>query len=95
MLYTKYERSMPGSLRQDDFFVNFILKTYFWARDILMQPIRTIWTISVPDHPGSIPVEFGQIPISGSREEVDCSFPYITQCKIVTPGAGSVLTPGA
>jgi len=24
----------------------------------------------VGDHPGIIPVEFGQIPISGSREEV-------------------------
>jgi len=23
------------------------------------------------------------------------SFPYIIQCKIVTPGAGSILTPGA
>ena len=26
-----------------------------------MQPIRTIWTILVGDHPGTIPVEFGQI----------------------------------
>jgi len=60
-----------------------------------MQPIKTIWTISVEDHPGTIPVEFGQISISGSREEVVCSFPYIIQCKIVTPGAGSILTPGA
>jgi len=35
-----------------------------------MQPIRTIWTILVGDHPGTIPVEFGQITISGSREDV-------------------------
>jgi len=28
-----------------------------------MQPIRTIWTILVEDHPGTIPVEFGQIPM--------------------------------
>jgi len=35
-----------------------------------MQPIRTIWTIFVRDHPGTIPVQFGQIPISGSREDV-------------------------
>jgi len=35
-----------------------------------MQPIRTIWKILVGDHPGIIPAEFGQIPISGSREEV-------------------------
>jgi len=34
-----------------------------------MQQIRTILTISTGDHPGTIPVEFGQIPISGSREE--------------------------
>jgi len=35
-----------------------------------MQPIRTIWTIFVGDHPGTIPVQFGQIPISGSKEDV-------------------------
>jgi len=57
-----------------------------------MQLIRTIWTISVGDHPGTIPVDFGKIPISGSREEVVCSFPDIIQCKIVTPGAGLILT---
>jgi len=53
-----------------------------------MQPIRTIWTILVEDHPGTIPVEFGQITISGSREDVVWTFPYIIQCKIVTPGRG-------
>ena len=35
-----------------------------------MQPMRTIWTILVGDHPGIIPAEFGQIPISGLKEEV-------------------------
>ena len=55
-----------------------------------MQQIGTIWTILVGDHPGTIPVEFGKIPISGSREEVVCSFPYIIQCKVVTPGVGSI-----
>ena len=60
-----------------------------------MQPIKTIWTISVGDYPGTIDVEFGKIPISGSREEVIWTFPYIIQCKIVTPGAGSILTQGA
>jgi len=49
-----------------------------------MQPIRTIWIILVGDHTGIIPAEFGQIPISGSREEVVWTFPYIIQCKIVT-----------
>jgi len=52
-----------------------------------MQLIRTIWIILVGDHPGIIPAEFGQIPISGSREEVVWSFPYIIHCNIVTPGA--------
>jgi len=32
-----------------------------------MQPIRTIYTILEEDHPETIPVEFSQIPISGSR----------------------------
>jgi len=53
-----------------------------------MQPIKTIWTISVGDHPGTIPVEFGQIPISGSKEEVVWTIPDIIQSKIVTPGVG-------
>jgi len=28
-----------------------------------MQQIRTIWTILVEDYPGTIPAEFGQIPL--------------------------------
>jgi len=60
-----------------------------------MQPIKTIWTILVGDDPGTIPVEYGKTTISGSREDVVWSFPYIIQCKIVTPGVGSSLTPGA
>jgi len=47
-----------------------------------MQLIKTIWNNLVGDHPGIIPAEFGQIPISGSREEVVWTFPYIIQCKI-------------
>ena len=35
-----------------------------------MQPIRNIITTLVGDHPGTIPVHFGQIPISSSREDV-------------------------
>jgi len=54
-----------------------------------MQPTGTLWTTLIGDHPGIIPVKFGQISISGSREDVVWSFPYIIQCKIVTPGAGS------
>jgi len=73
---------------------SFILKPIYWPRDLLMQPTETVWTTLIGDHPGIIPVEFGQIPISGSREDVVWTFPYIIQCKIVTPGAGSTLTPG-
>jgi len=60
-----------------------------------MQLIKIIWNILVGDHAGIIPAEFGQIPMSGSREEVVWIFPYIIQCKIVTPWLSSILTPGA
>jgi len=50
-------------------FENCILKTYFLTRDLLMQPIRTISTTLVGDHPGIIPVKFGQNPMSGFRGE--------------------------
>jgi len=75
---------LPGK----EIFENCILKPNFWPRDLLMQPIRTIWTIVVEDNLGIIPVEFGQIPISSLREEVVWSFPYIILCKIVTPRQG-------
>jgi len=76
-------------------FESFILKPIYWPRDLLMQPTGTVWTNLIGDHPGIIPVEFGQITISGLREDVSWSFPYINQCKIVTPWAVSILTPGA
>jgi len=77
MLYTKFEISGPCSFRQEDFLKLRFENLFFWPLDLLMQPIRTIWTIVVGDHPGTIPVEFGQIPINGSREEVAWSFSYI------------------
>jgi len=46
-------------------FESCILKTYFLTRGLFMQPIRTSWTILVEDYQGAIPVEFGQVPISG------------------------------
>jgi len=76
-------------------FESLILKPIYWPRDLLMQPTEMVWTTLIGDHPGIIPVKFGQIPISGSREDFIWSFPYIIQCKSVTPGAGSILTPGA
>jgi len=44
-----------------------------------MQPIRTICLILVGDNIGTIPDEFG-------RSHKRLTFPYIIQCKIVTPG---------
>jgi len=82
MLYIKYESTGPCSFRREDFW-KFHFKTYLLTRDILMQPTGTVWTILIRNHPGIIPVNFGQIPISGSREDVVWSFPYIIQCKIV------------
>jgi len=41
-----------------------------------MQPVSTIWTILVEDHPGTIPAEFGQITNSGSTEDVVGTFLY-------------------
>jgi len=35
-----------------------------------MQPTGTVWTTLAEDHPGIIPVKFGQNPMSGFREEV-------------------------
>jgi len=90
MLYIKYESTGPCSFRQEDFW-KFHFITY------LLTPWPTYTTnwnglnnfdTFVVDHPGIIPVKFGQIPINGSREDVVWSFPYIIQCKIVTPGAG-------
>jgi len=35
-----------------------------------MQTTGTVWTTLIGDHLGIIPVKFGQIPISGLREDV-------------------------
>ena len=77
MLYIKYESTGHCSFRQRDFW-KFHFKTYLLTRDLLMQPTGTVWTL-IGDHPGIIPVKFGQIPISSSREDVVWSFPYIIQ----------------
>ena len=34
-----------------------------------MQPTGTVWSTLIGDHPGIIPVKFGQYPISGFRGE--------------------------
>jgi len=53
-----------------------------------MQSIITVLTTLVGDPQGIISVEFGQIPISGLREDVVWSFPYICECNIVISGMG-------
>jgi len=61
----------PGLVVSDKkIFENCILKTYFLPCDLLMQPIRIIWTILVGDHPGTIPVKFGQIQWAVSEEKM-------------------------
>ena len=56
------------------------------------EPFEQFWW---GDHPEAISVEFGRIPISGSRKNGVLTCPYIIQYKIVTPAAESILTPGA
>ena len=47
-----------------------IWKPIFLPRDLLMQPTGTVWTTLIEDHPGIIPVKFGQNPLSGFRGDV-------------------------
>ena len=51
-------------------FENCNLKTYVWPRDLLKKPTGMVWTTLVGDHPGIIPVKFGQNPMSCFRGEV-------------------------
>jgi len=69
MLYTKYESSRPCSFRQEDFW-----KLHF--ENLLFDPMTYTCNQSEPfeptlvgDHPGIIPVKFGQNPMSGFRGE--------------------------
>jgi len=66
MLHTKYESSGPCS-----FFLKIAFwKPIYWPHDLLMQPTGMVWTTLIGDHPGIIPVKFGQNPKSGFREDV-------------------------
>jgi len=106
MLYTKYQGS--SRFLQEDFKIS-LFTQYKSDMPTGRAPFYTrgrIWTFFLATNqnhfnnfgrgPGIISVEFVQI-YSGSREEVvwASSFPYIIQCKIVTPGEGSNMTPGA
>ena len=51
-------------------FGNCVLKTYFLTPRPTYAIILNRLNNSEGNHPGIIPVKFGQIPISGSREDV-------------------------
>jgi len=93
MLYIKYESTGPCGFRQEDFW-KFHFETY------LLTPWPTYATnrngVNNFDRgpPRDHSCEVWSNPISGLKEDVVWSFPYINQCKIVTPGAGSIFTPG-
>ena len=70
LLYIKYESSGPCSVRQEDFWQLHFENLFFNPMTYLFNQSEPFWIILVEDHPGIIPAEFGQIPISGSREEV-------------------------
>jgi len=50
-------------------FENCILKTFFFTRDLHIQPTRTVWITLVEDHLGIIPVKFSQTQMNGFRGE--------------------------
>jgi len=60
---TKYESSGPCSIGQEDVWKLHFENLFFWPRDLLMQPIRTVVTNLVGYYRGIIPNEFGQIPL--------------------------------
>ena len=70
MLYTKYESSGPCSFGQEDFWKLHFENLIFLPCNIIIQPTGKVWTILVGDHPGIIPVKFGQNPMSSFRGEV-------------------------
>ena len=83
-----------GVLVSVKIFENCIFKTYFvtpWPTHATNQNHLNNFGRGPPR---TIPIEFGLILISGSREEVVWRFPCIIKCKIVTPEAGSIFTQG-
>jgi len=70
-MYFKYESSGPCSFRKEKIFENCIFE------NLIVDPMTYLCNQTelfeyffVVDHPGIIPVEFGQSPISGSKKEV-------------------------
>ena len=77
-----------GLVVSDKIFESCILKTYFLTPWPTYVTNRNHLNNFGRGHLGIIPVEFGQIPFSGSREEFVWSFPYKIKCNIVTPQGG-------
>jgi len=80
MLYTKYDSSWPSSFRLE------IWKLHF--ENLFFDPVTYFCNQS------ELFQQFWKGTISGSKEEVVCSFPYIMQCRSVTPGRGQFWTQG-
>jgi len=94
MLYTKYQSFGPFSIGQEDFWKSHFENLFLTSSPTYKTNPNRLNNL-VGGHSGIIPVKCIQNPISGSGEEVVWSFSNIIQCKIVTPGAVSILTPGA
>jgi len=66
VFYTKYESSGSCRFRQEDFW-KLHLKNYVLTPWPTYATDQNLLNNLVEDYPETIPVEFGQIPISGSR----------------------------
>jgi len=70
MSYTKYKSSGPCSFRQEDVWKLHLKNLYIDPVTYLCNQSEPFEQFLVEGHTGTIPVEFGQITISGSREDV-------------------------
>ena len=69
-IYFKYEGSGPCSFRLEEFYKFHFKNLFFSTPWPTLKPTGKIWTTLIGDHPGIIPVKFGQNPISGFRGDV-------------------------
>jgi len=93
MLYTKYKTSGFCSFRGEDFWKLPFVNLFFvpWPTYAINQNHLNNFGRR-PPRDQSCEVWFNYH--KRSREDAVWTFPYIIQCKIVTPGAGLILTPG-
>jgi len=69
MLYTKYECSGPCNFRGEDFWKLHFENLFSDPVTYLCNQLEQFEQFLVGDHPGIIPVKFGQNPMSGFRVE--------------------------